>query len=79
MKEIIIGYKEHKPGEPDPLWTAWEQTGELIRCKDCKWWTITSPTFPIKGFCGCYHGEHDGDWFCADGVVKDNCSEFPNN
>lgn len=52
---------------------------EIVRCKDCKWWTITSPTFPIKGFCGCYHGEHDGDWFCADGVVKDNCSEIPNN
>ena len=51
----------------------------VVRCRDCKWWTITSPTFPIKGFCGCYHGEHDGDWFCADGVVKNNYSEFPNN
>ena len=44
---------------------------EIVRCKDCKWWNITTATFPTKGYCGRYRGEHDGNWFCADGERKD--------
>lgn len=71
MKEIIIGYNEHKSGEAEPLWTAWEQTGELIRCKDCKY---SEPA------CGNINCKKDGlfavdihpvNWFCADGSKKE--------
>lgn len=41
-----------------------------VRCNDCKYWNITTASFPTKGFCGCYHGAHEGDWFCADGERK---------
>jgi hypothetical protein len=82
MKEIIIGYNEHEPGSPDPLWIAWEQTGELVRCKDCKHFHEFEPSEFCKRIF------HDGiryecwnprltdqdnvptkglDWFCADG------------
>lgn len=71
MKEIIIGYKEHKPGEPDPLWTAWEQTGELIRCKDCKHYRYYGLYEEIVSECRIDRAESpDGDWFCADGERK---------
>ena len=63
MKEIIIGYND-KPGVADPLWTAWEQTGEIVRCKDCKRrGTYDCPVY--VGGDGMY-SEPD-DWFCADG------------
>lgn len=44
--------------------------GELTRCKDCHWWNVIvrqDDTTPPKGYCGCYHGVHFGDWYCADG------------
>ena len=56
-------------------------TGDLIRCKDCRWWDkIDESTY---GYChACKHGhksEHweiriyrtyEGDWYCADGERK---------
>lgn len=75
MKEIIIGYNEHKPGEPDPLWTAWQQTGEIVRCKDCKHFS-QDQCQEMYGLCFKeYDRIHDipvryVNWFCADGEKK---------
>ena len=54
---------------------------ELVRCKDCKWWDKKDDLY---GYCNaCKHGYHSsnweigiyrtykGDWFCADGEMKE--------
>ena len=35
---------------------------ELVRCKDCKW---------HKPYGNCDYGNKPDDWFCADGVKRD--------
>ena len=62
MKEIIIGYND-KPGVADPLWTAWEQTGEIVRCKDCKY------NNPVG--CDKHNVIVSDSFFCAYGERKD--------
>lgn len=43
--------------------------GELVRCKECKYWEEES-TFCLNKE-GCYGSETTADWFCADGKRKD--------
>lgn len=54
-----------------------DNNGELIRCKDCKYATMTSDGKMCKycemdtddfGYPRCVY--HDADWFCADGVKR---------
>ena len=63
-REIIIEF----PGEPISLNTMPKFKGELVRCKDCKW-------FSEKGFCKHPNGGagniRPSDWFCADGEWKE--------
>ena len=76
MKEIII--EEKLLGGV----YAQEVRGELIRCKDCKWWDKKDGS--NYGYChACKHGYHSdhweieiyrtykGDWYCADGELKE--------
>ena len=37
--------------------------GELIRCKDCKWWTKQEDS--LKGICAWFGTYTTGAWFCA--------------
>lgn len=60
-----------------------EVVGELVRCKDCKWWDqIDNGSY---GYChACKHSfwstnweisiyrTYKEDWFCADGKRKDD-------
>ena len=74
MKEIIIGINEHKPGEPDPLWTAWKQTGDVVRCKDCIYRAKNDDRIVMgRKFYFCTkHGFYKIDnWYCADGDRKE--------
>ena len=41
----------------------------LVLCKDCRYWNRFEEE-PEKGACGCYHGIHNGDWFCAEGEER---------
>ena len=43
----------------------------VVRCKDCKQSGIDSSSYP-KYWCSAHTEYHDGDWFCADGVKKDD-------
>lgn len=79
MKEIIIGYNKHEPGSPDPLCIAWEQTGILVRCKDCKY-SVDSGEKNILGdpllvcIVGGVYSEQRlkyPEGFCDDGKRKD--------
>lgn len=48
-----------------------EVVGELVRCKDCRWWTQANAMH--WGHCELSNGVcPDGDWFCADGERKDD-------
>ena len=55
---------------------------EIVKCKDCKWWDQKDGS--KYGYChACKHGYsspnweigiyrvYDGDWFCADGELKE--------
>lgn len=69
MKELII--KVDDPGE-----RVWDgspktfETQELVRCKDCKQSGIDSTSYPHY-WCSAHSEYHDGDWFCADGEMKE--------
>ena len=65
MKEIIISYADRKPGEQDPGFIENRVVRELIRCKDCKYWTCVNESH--YGRCSKLHGLTPFDWFCADG------------
>lgn len=47
-------------------------TQELVRCKYCKHWLRRE--CGTYGTCDNWHldGFFDADWFCADGVMKDD-------
>ena len=50
--------------------TLLHQEQELVRCKDCKYgepWGVLIGCGTTKGF----GIAHEPDWFCADGVNKD--------
>ena len=50
--------------------------GELIRCKDCKWWH-ESEMHKGYGDCGQANGItlKSSNWFCADGERKEGACE----
>ena len=38
---------------------------EVVRCKDCKWWTKQSDS--PQGRCELFHHYPTGGWYCANG------------
>ena len=67
-KDYIIELREE---EADELMNE-HWVGELVRCKDCKWWH-ESETNNGFGDCGQANGItlKSSDWFCADGERKE--------
>lgn len=63
-KEYIVDLREE---EADELMDE-HLVGELVRCKDCKWYSE-------KGFCKHPNGGagnvRPADWFCADGERRE--------
>lgn len=47
-----------------------EIVGELVRCKDCKH-SGMGVIGHTQLFCPAHAEYHDPDWYCADGVKKD--------
>lgn len=49
-----------------------KRIGELVRCKDCRWWC--TDCMPDEfGWCDARMNKAtDEDWFCADGERKDD-------
>lgn len=43
--------------------------GELVRCKDCKWWTKQKDS--IQGRCELSHQYPTGAWYCANGERRE--------
>jgi hypothetical protein len=65
MKEYIFDYDEWiRSGEEKAI------KGELVRCKDCKFFTTNK--FDAEGYGNCKKDvvwrSTTTDWFCADGV-----------
>ena len=50
ISEAIIRYKDTRTQAYDPLVVQGEIVGELIRCKDCKYWHSNTQ------FCGVFSG-----------------------
>ena len=71
--EFIESYIKFE--DSDYKWN--DNHGELIRCKDCKWWHETEPQKGL-GDCGQGIGVTTGKWYCADGERLTNIphSEF---
>lgn len=60
--EFIESYIKINNG--DYQWN--DNHGELIRCKDCKHYTLE----PGKWECDIYDWAHEPNWYCADGERK---------
>ena len=53
---------------------------DIVRCKDCKFGYCLNPSCDVENryfqclspFCGGMKISHKADWFCADGVKKDD-------
>lgn len=43
---------------------------ELVRCKDCKWWTKQEDS--LQGRCALMQSYPTGAWYCANGERKTN-------
>ena len=58
---------------------------QIVRCKDCAYALFKEGVvehgyiFCTKPFTERWQAVKPNNWFCADGVVKDNCSEFLNS
>lgn len=66
--ELIDKYKVvHSDDEDMPTSYTWvDNTGEIVRCRECKHRTETTPT----KWHPCVDMAVDDDWFCADGERK---------
>ena len=62
MVEFIESYLTGGELGSDYQWN--DNHGELIRCKDCKYWEDHEN-------CSVYDLERPEDWFCADGERKE--------
>ncbi len=60
MKEVIMRYKDDK----DEGHSIVENVGDIIRCKDCKWWSDKTSyrDFPI---CADYERSMSGNDYCS--------------
>lgn len=72
-KEVIIkriyGDKNQEVG--------YEEVAELVRCKDCKWWTKQEDS--LQGRCALIQSYPTGAWYCADGEKKDESDTADND
>jgi hypothetical protein len=71
-KEILCQNGWEKMRFPDGSIGKWDDP-EIVRCKDCKHGEKV-PTFkyyPDVTWCNKYLISHNDDWYCADGVEKD--------
>lgn len=68
MKEHIVGIPERKEVE-NPSFIHAIYIRDLVRCRDCKHRGIEQFDHTIK--CELTEEEHHFDWFCADGVKRD--------
>ena len=64
-RELIIKYKVNNDGEMEYI----DNTGFIVRCRDCK---NCYGVFDGEAICGIEHGMHEPDWFCADGKRRDD-------
>ena len=81
IDETLVLLKEQDNCENCAI--AIEDRQPIVRCKDCKHYrinTVYPGTNMIMTYCAKTGiAESKPEWFCADGLVKDNCSEFPNS
>ena len=62
-KEYIVELREEEADElMDEHWV-----GELVRCKDCKYWNNNGIITKCEKHIG---NGYPGDWFCADGETE---------
>lgn len=68
----VTGRKEYTGDMKANLFFALDDlpTIDIVRCKDCKWWTKQSHS--IQGRCELGGIYPTGEWFCANGERKDN-------
>ena len=48
----------------------WFGGEELVRCKDCRWWTKQEAS--LQGRCDAYGMYPTGEWYCARGEREDD-------
>lgn len=68
MAELIVYMPDHVSGDRDPADVRGEIIGNLVRCKDCKFWNNNGIITKCEKHIG---NGYPGDWFCADGKRKD--------
>lgn len=76
MSEYIV----RETGYPGTI--KQEIVGELVRCKDCKWYEIyqlkqdgTDDRRYKPSYCTLLRHNFTPEWFCADGEVRDDDSD----
>lgn len=73
--EMIVGFRRS-----GAMLIPEGSTGDLIRCKDCKWWADVDGATKKIGLGACCCGNKvmrlgfltPKDWYCADGEMEDD-------
>ena len=64
-KDYIVELREEEADElMDDHWV-----GELVRCRDCKYWHET--IYDTPKWMPCMSVQTSGNWFCADGEARE--------
>ena len=63
-----MGEMREKIVKIDSTGSTFEYGRELIRCRDCKWWSEISND---QGRCSWWRCYPSGDWYCADAERKE--------
>ena len=67
MKEIIIEVPDRFGQELKPEKVNSEIKGELVRCKDCKYWKNGYRNYDVHPWLPCMEIHTNGKWFCGYG------------
>ena len=74
-KEFIVEVNSADDGDilicqlPKDLFPPIPVKKELIRCKDCKWWTQVNNS--LQGRCALLQMYPTGEWYCPNGERKE--------
>ena len=49
-----------------------KNTAIVVRCEDCQFYEAWNDSEPARGSCKLNHNLHHANWFCADGVKKND-------
>lgn len=68
--ELLNDLLDNKYSHTKVVVSPYENIGELIRCKDCKWWSKEKDS--LQGRCALLQMYPTGKWYCANAERKEN-------